>query len=117
MSTRPIYRDPQGNRFTVDVDTGKWREMDALDYSKVTPVGVLQQMGVDWDERFTVKNFSANPGAALAFLENIKAEDGSILNQISMTATSQNTIRSTIAAARRQLFIRTNHKLFCVGKN
>ena len=45
----------------------------------------------------------------------VKAEDGTIINTIPMAEPSDNTIRSTIAIAHKQLFIRTNQKLFCIG--
>jgi outer membrane protein assembly factor BamB len=46
----------------------------------------------------------------------VDAEQGTIINQIPMAQRSESPIRSTIAAAQGNLFVRTNDKLFCVGK-
>lgn len=46
----------------------------------------------------------------------VAAKDGAILNEIPMAERAENPIRSTIAIAGSNLFIRTNSKLFCVGK-
>lgn len=46
----------------------------------------------------------------------VDAKDGKVLNVIPMKATKEASVRSSIVAARGQLFIRTNRKLFCVGK-
>ena len=46
----------------------------------------------------------------------VDAEEGTILQQIPMAERSESPVRSTIAAAQGNLFIRTNDKLFCVGK-
>ena len=46
----------------------------------------------------------------------IDAEDGKILHQVSMDTPSEDLVRSSIAVADGQLFIRTNRKLYCVGK-
>lgn len=76
MLSSPIYRDPQGNRFTADRATGEWRPLEDSELGNAVPSRVLDQMGVDWDERFTLKNFSANPGTAEAFLKSLTNEDG-----------------------------------------
>jgi outer membrane protein assembly factor BamB len=47
----------------------------------------------------------------------LNAADGKLLRQIPMEDAKKNgQIRSSIAAAHEQLFIRTTHKLYCVGK-
>ena len=47
----------------------------------------------------------------------LSAADGSLLRVIPMEQTAdQEQIRASISAARGQLFIRTTHKLYCVGK-
>ena len=46
----------------------------------------------------------------------VNAENGEILNNISMDDPGDGNVRSTISAAHGQLFIRTNGKLYCVGK-
>jgi hypothetical protein len=46
----------------------------------------------------------------------VRTDDGQILNNISMDDPGDDNVRSTISAAHGQLFIRTNRKLYCVGK-
>ncbi len=46
----------------------------------------------------------------------VDAEQGTIIRQIPMAQRSESPIRSSIAAAQGNLFVRTNDKLFCVGK-
>jgi outer membrane protein assembly factor BamB len=45
----------------------------------------------------------------------LNAADGKLISQIPM-AVEEEDIRSSIAAAHGNLFIRTNSKLYCVGK-
>ncbi len=73
----PVYRNQAGERFTIDPETRDWRPMVDDDYGRMAPVRALDQMGVDWDERFILKNFAANPGTALSFLRGLKNDDGS----------------------------------------
>jgi outer membrane protein assembly factor BamB len=47
----------------------------------------------------------------------VNAESGALLRTIPMGEEDEDMIRSTIAVAHGQLFIRTNQKLFCVGRN
>ncbi len=46
----------------------------------------------------------------------VNAADGAVMNFIPMGQAGEHPIRSSIAAAHGNLFIRTNAKLFCVGK-
>jgi outer membrane protein assembly factor BamB len=46
----------------------------------------------------------------------VSAEEGKILNTVSMAEPSENPVRSTICAAHGNLFIRTNNKLYCIGQ-
>ncbi|MHB0959861.1 MAG: outer membrane protein assembly factor BamB family protein [Pirellulaceae bacterium] len=46
----------------------------------------------------------------------VDAEQGTILQQIPMAERTESPIRSSIAAAQGNLFVRTNDKLYCVGK-
>ena len=46
----------------------------------------------------------------------IDANKGEVISTISMGEEGDDMIRSSIAIAGGQLFIRTNSKLFCVGK-
>jgi outer membrane protein assembly factor BamB len=47
----------------------------------------------------------------------VDAREGKVLNTIAMGDPGDDKTRSTISAAHGQLFIRTNKKLYCVGKN
>lgn len=47
----------------------------------------------------------------------VDARDGKILSSVMMGEAGDNETRSTVVAAYGQLFIRTNTKLYCVGKN
>lgn len=47
----------------------------------------------------------------------VDAADGKIINTIAMGEPGDDATRSTIVAANGQLLIRTNSKLFCIGKN
>jgi outer membrane protein assembly factor BamB len=46
----------------------------------------------------------------------VDAKEGKVLNTIAMGEPGDDKTRSTISAAHGQLFIRTNSKLFCIGK-
>jgi outer membrane protein assembly factor BamB len=47
----------------------------------------------------------------------VDAENGKVLQVIPLGEEGDNFTRSTIAVAHRQLFIRTNHKLYCIGES
>jgi outer membrane protein assembly factor BamB len=47
----------------------------------------------------------------------IKADDGAVLSTASMGEADDDMIRSSVAIAQGHLYIRTNQKLFCVGKD
>ena len=47
----------------------------------------------------------------------VDAKEGKVLNTIAMGEQGDDMTRSSISAANGQLFIRTNKKLFCIGKN
>ena len=46
----------------------------------------------------------------------VSAKDGQVLRTIPMGEENDDTIRSSIAVSQGQLFIRTNSKLFCIGR-
>ena len=46
----------------------------------------------------------------------LDAEKGEVLQTIPMAEADEDILRSTIAVAHKQIFIRTNKKLYCVGK-
>jgi outer membrane protein assembly factor BamB len=47
----------------------------------------------------------------------IDAKEGKILNTVAMGEAGDDRIRSTISVAYGQIFVRTNKKLFCIGKH
>jgi len=47
----------------------------------------------------------------------VDADSGKVLQVIPLGEDGDNFTRSTIAVAHQQLFIRTNHKLYCIGKS
>jgi outer membrane protein assembly factor BamB len=47
----------------------------------------------------------------------VDAKEGKVLNTIAMGEPGDDATRSSITASNGQLFIRTNKKLFCIGKN
>ncbi len=47
----------------------------------------------------------------------VDAKEGKVLSTIAMGEPGDDMIRSTISVAQGQLFIRTNKKLYCIGKN
>jgi len=70
--------------------------------------------------------YEASPagGDGKIYLQNFKgettvvdAENGTVLRTIPMGEEGDDMTRSSIAISHEQLFIRTNHKLFCVGKS
>jgi hypothetical protein len=72
------------------------------------------------------KKFEASPTAAdgKIYLINfggdvvvVDAAKGEVLDSIAMGDPGDDMIRSTVSAAHGQLFIRTNKKLFCIGKS
>lgn len=72
------------------------------------------------------KKYEASPTGAdgKIFLMNfagdvviVDPKDGKILNTVAMGDDTDDKTRSTIVAANGQLLIRTNNKLYCIGKN
>ena len=47
----------------------------------------------------------------------VDAETGKIISNVSMDDAAEDAIRSSIVVSGNQLLIRTNRKLYCVGKN
>ena len=60
------------------------------------------------------KIYTMDFGGNVVILETTKGE---IINTIAMGEASDDNTRSSIAVAHGQLFIRTNSRLFCVGKD
>jgi outer membrane protein assembly factor BamB len=90
--------------------------------SRVEPATGKVKWTVDLPRR---DKFEASPLAAdgRIYLINfaglvvvVDAEQGTILSQIPMAERGEDPVRSTIAASQGNLFVRTNDKLFCIGK-
>jgi hypothetical protein len=47
----------------------------------------------------------------------VDPKEGKVINTVAMGESGDDMTRSTIVASNGQLFIRTNTKLFCIGKN
>jgi len=142
----PIYAIRAGGTGTLDDDAIVWVSRDSRAVSADVPTPAFYQDDFfvlnDLDRclsrvepatgkvKWTVElprggKFEASPLAAdgKIYLINfaglvviVDAEKGAIVNQIPMAERGEDTIRSTIAAAQGNLFIRTNNKLFCIGK-
>ena len=77
MANLPVYRDPEGNRFTHDRTSNTWRPMTDDDYSRIDLTKISDEFGLDFKDRFIMKNFSSNPAQGLAFLRGLKNPDDS----------------------------------------
>lgn len=100
-----VLSDVRKSLSRVELETGKalWTT-DMPGYSKyeASPLAA--------DGKIYCMNFDAD-------VVIVEAKTGEILATIPMEATKEYNVRSTIAAAGGQLFIRTNRKLYCVGKD
>jgi outer membrane protein assembly factor BamB len=142
----PIYAIRAGGNGTLNDDAIAWVSQDARDVSADVPTPafyrgdffVLNDLSfclsrvepatgqVKWTVDLPRRDkFEASPLAAdgKIYLINfaglvviVDAQQGTILQQIPMAQREESPVRSSIAAAQGNLFIRTNDKLFCVGK-
>ncbi|MBI3878185.1 MAG: PQQ-binding-like beta-propeller repeat protein [Verrucomicrobia bacterium] len=94
-----------GTLSRVEPKTGK-----AKWTTKVQNKGATQSSPTGADGKIYFQDF-----AGQTFVVN--AEDGKLLATNAMGEERDNMIRASIAVAHGQLFIRTNSKLYCVGKN
>ncbi len=98
-----ILSDVRKNLSRVDPKTGKAK------WTVATPGSVKYEASpLAADGKIYLINFKGDVAV-------VDAEDGQILNVISMDESDQDVIRSSIIAANGQLFIRTTGKLYCVG--
>jgi len=90
---------------------------------RVSPADGKVKWTVEYPGR---KKYESSPTGAdgkiytMDFAGNVVVVDmakGEVLNTVAMGEPGDDMTRSTIAAAHGQLFIRTNSKLFCVGKD
>jgi len=70
---RPIARDRNGVRHTVDQETGQWRPMTAEENGSIIPIGILDEQGVTDGERWTIKNLPPSAGLAMLKLKGYEA--------------------------------------------
>lgn len=141
----PIYAIKAGGAGTLGDDAIAWTSQDVRDITSdvATPAyydgdffilsksrkcisRVVPTTGeVKWTTPFPTRvEFEASPlvGDGKIYTINhaglvviLDAKSGAILKEIPMAERGQNPVRSTIAAAGGNLFIRTNEKLYCVG--
>lgn len=100
-----ILSDVRGALSRVEPQTGeiKWTtDMPGRKKYEASPTGA--------DGKVYCMNFAGD-------VVVVSAADGKILHQTSMGESGDDFTRSSITASQGQLFIRTNSKLFCVGKN
>jgi outer membrane protein assembly factor BamB len=84
--------------------TGKIKWQTALPGSRI-----YQASPTAADGRIYLMNFAGD-------VVLVDAAGGAVLNTIAMGEPGDDQTRSTIAVSNGQLFIRTNHKLYCIGK-
>ena len=120
----------EGREVTSDVATPLFMENDFFvlaedkrNLSRVAAATGNVKWTVDLPGR---KKYEASPTGAdgKIYLMNfagdvviVDPKDGKILNTVAMGDDSDDKTRSTIVAANGQLLIRTNNKLYCIGKN
>ncbi len=93
---------PQLSRLDPGSGTEKWTvELPARLKFEASPTGA--------DGKIYLMNFAGD-------VVVVDAAKGEILSTIAMGDPGDDMTRSTIAVANGQLFIRTNHKLYCVAK-
>ncbi len=123
------WKTDQRRELSADVPTPLFYEGDFFilkemrpQLSRVDPASGTEKWTVELPARL---KFEASPMGAdgKIYLMNfagdvvvVDAAKGEILSTIAMGDPGDDMTRSTIAAANGQLFIRTNHKLYCVAK-
>ena len=99
-----ILNDDRGALSRVEPKTGKikWSlELPGRKKYEASPTGA--------DGKIYLMNFGGD-------VVVVDAEKGEVLSNIPMGTFNDNMTRSTVAVAHGNLFIRTNEKLFCIGK-
>jgi outer membrane protein assembly factor BamB len=142
----PIYAVPAGGNGTIDDSQLAWVSKDAREVSSDVPTPAFYQGDffvlndgraclsrvepATGKAKWTVAlprrdKFEASPLAAdgkiyvvnfAGLVVIVDAEQGTIIRQIPMAERGESPVRSSIAAAQGNLFVRTNDKLYCVGK-
>ncbi len=142
----PIYAIQAGGNGTLDDNAIAWVSRQAREVSSDVPTPafydgdffVLSDVRkclsrvepstgqVKWTTPLTSRDkFEASPLAAdgKIYMVNfaglvviVDANSGELLRQIAMAERSQDPVRSTMSAAGGNLFLRTNDKLYCIGK-
>jgi outer membrane protein assembly factor BamB len=124
-----VWQTDRQREVTSDVPTPLFYQGDFFvlsdvrkNLSRVAPATGRVKWTVDLPGR---RKFEASPTGAdgKVYLMNfggevvvVDAEAGTILSTVPMGEEGDDMIRSTVAVASGQLFIRTNHRLFCVGR-
>lgn len=68
MPNNPVRRDKTGAYWTVDETSNQWRPLSGVEHGQLRPTRVLNQMGVDFGERITLKWFARNPQQGIEML-------------------------------------------------
>ena len=124
-----VWKTDQKRDVSADVSTPLWYDGDFFilnerrkNLSRVEPAAGNVKWTIELPGR---RKFEASPTGAdgKVYLMNfggdvlvLDAAKGGILSTIPMGVEGDDTTRSVVAVANGQLFIRTNHKLFCVVK-
>ncbi|MCI0538083.1 MAG: PQQ-binding-like beta-propeller repeat protein, partial [Verrucomicrobiales bacterium] len=100
-----VKEERPGLLFRIEPATGKvkWsRELPGRKKYETSPTGA--------DGKVYLMNFAGD-------VTVVNAKDGTILHTVAMGDEGDDMTRSTIAVANGQIFIRTNKKLYCIGKS
>lgn len=141
----PIYAIKAGGKGTLDDGAIAWKTTDQRELSSDVPTPLFYDgdffvlsdvrkhlSRVDpatGKERWTIelpgyKKFEASPtgGDGKIYMMNfagevlvVDAAKGDILNNVAMGDEGDDMTRSSVAISHQQLFIRTNHKLYCIA--
>jgi outer membrane protein assembly factor BamB len=125
--TALAWKSPPGSEISSDVPTPLFYQGDFFVLSDVRKALSRVEPGtgrVKWTTPTPGQSkYEASPTGAdgRIYLMNfrgqvtvVKADDGTLLQTVDMGEEGDDATRSSIAVARGSLFIRTNHKLFCV---
>ena len=142
----PIYAITTGGQGKLGEDAVRWVSTDSRNLSSDVPTPafydgdffVLSDVRkmlsriepktgkVKWEIKTPgVKKYEASPTLAdgKVYLVNfvgdvvvVDANDGNIINNVSMDDPSENNVRSAVVVSGGQLFVRVNRKLYCIGK-
>ena len=104
---RQVWADDPGISFIHPLGHERgWEQIRGNVYDRIMG-GMLAE------RRLSIRDLVVKPYGDVAVVD---VEKGTLLRSIPMGEERDDTIRSVIAVSRGQLFIRTNNRLFCVGR-